>query len=144
MKNIAKLLTVFTAGGLVYGLLEIICRGHTYISMGFVGGVCMVMIHLLNDERRKQLPLFLVLLISDLFIVASELLSGEILNRALGMQIWSYKSVPFNYDGQICLEYSLAWYLLSLVGVLFDEWIRSHIFKEKPLAVFSMFHKQKA
>lgn len=38
MREIAKNLTVFTAGGLAYGLVEIAWRSSTHISMFFVGG----------------------------------------------------------------------------------------------------------
>ena len=44
IRKTAKLATLFTVGGLLYGLIEIAWRGHTHISMFVVGGLCFVLI----------------------------------------------------------------------------------------------------
>lgn len=59
----------------------------------------------------------------------------EYLNRYLGMGIWSYEEVPLNFDGQICLPFAFVWFGLSYIGVLADNFIRRHIFKEYPVIV---------
>ena len=139
-----KLLVVFVFGGLSYGAVEVVCRGYTFISMGIVGGACVVMLHLLNDERRNGMKLNTLLLISSFFIVSCELFAGEILNRSLKMNIWSYKSLPLNFDGQICLIYAFAWYALSFVGIVFDEWLRMKVFGEHNYPIFIRAQKKKA
>jgi uncharacterized membrane protein len=142
MKAFGKLVTVYFFGGFSYGAIEIFSRGYTYISMGVAGGICLVMIHLLNDERRKGMGLNTALLISSFFILSGEFLAGEILNRTLNMHIWNYSSAAFNIDGQICLLYSLAWYTLSFVGIIFDEWMRLKIFREKNYPIFASLNKR--
>lgn len=126
-----KLFTIFTTGALCYGLMEIINRGFTHITMGVLGGFSFLVIHTLNEERRtgrmKTLP---ILIISAFFITSIEFLSGEILNRLLGMNIWSYRDMPFNIDEQICLPFSLIWFGLSFFGVFADDFIRHNIFLE--------------
>lgn len=97
----------------------------------------MVVIHLLNDERRNRLSLPAALLISTAFIVSIELLSGEIMNKVLNMRIWSYTSIPFNFDGQICLLFAMFWLILSFVGIVFDEWIRLKILHQKNYPIFA-------
>ncbi len=120
---------MFVVGGLSYGGLEVICRGHTFISMGMIGGICMAMIHILNDERRKNMiPAYVTVSISWVFIVSAELVSGEILNRMLRLHIWSYSKMRFNFDGQICLLFSLLWFGLAFVGLMFDEFLMAKLF----------------
>ncbi|MCR5480593.1 MAG: putative ABC transporter permease [Ruminococcus sp.] len=104
--------------------------------MGVIGGICMVIIHLLNDERRNRLGLFTVMLVSSAFILSAELLSGEILNRTLDLNIWSYKDQPLNIDGQICAVYAALWFGLSFIAVVVDEWVRMKIFHEPNLPIF--------
>ena len=82
-----KIFTLFAVGALIYGMIEISVRGFTHITMGLLGGLAMVMIHLLNDERRRGMNYFLQLLIAASFITAIEFFAGEILNRRLQMNI---------------------------------------------------------
>ena len=144
LRRFLKLLTVFVSGGLAYGAAEVLSRGYTYISMGIIGGICMLIVHLLGDERRKGMSLFTVMLVSTAFITSAELLTGEVLNRRLGLHIWSYSSVPLNFDGQICVHYSLVWFAISFVAVIFDEWLRLKIFREKCYPIFADIRKRTA
>lgn len=119
-------------GALIYGGIEVVERGFSHISMGLLGAASMLVIHELNGERRAgRLGLGYALVISMLFITSGELLAGEILNRRLGMMIWTYHDMPFNFDGQICLLYSIFWLLLSLCGIAADDLIRRFIFAER-------------
>lgn len=136
LQRFLKLLVVFVAGGLTYGCLEVICRGYTFISMGIIGGACMVVLHLLNDERRNGTGLVPTIVVSTVFILSAEFLSGELLNRTFKLHIWSYEKLPLNFDGQICLFYAVVWSVLSFVGIAFDELIRLRIFRQKTCPLF--------
>ncbi|MBO5559763.1 hypothetical protein [Ruminococcus sp.] len=126
-----KLFAVAAFGALAYGAVEVVERGYSHISMGLLGAAAMVVIHELNGERRAgRLGLISSAVISMLFITSGELLAGEILNRHLGMKIWNYHSMPFNFDGQICLRYSLAWLVLSYLGMAADGFLRRFILCE--------------
>ena len=97
-----KILTLFSVGAICYGFMEILNRGYSHITMGVLGGASMLVIHIMNGERRQGVSLLSVLAVSAAFITAIEFLAGEYLNRYLGMGIWSYEEVPLNFDGQIC------------------------------------------
>lgn len=86
-------------------------------------------------RAQARVSLLSVLAVSAAFITAIEFLAGEYLNRYLGMGIWSYEEVPLNFDGQICLPFAFVWFGLSYIGVLADNFIRRHIFKEYPVIV---------
>lgn len=127
LMKILKPLTIFIAGGFAYGLIEVLARGYTHISMGVLGGAAMSLIHFMNGGRRTLLRITGRAVLSAAFITTLELITGEILNIRMGMEIWDYSSLPYNFDGQICLEFSLIWLLLSIVAMLYDDLLRSFI-----------------
>ena len=108
------ILLVFLFGAFVYGMLEIIWRGYTHPSMLLLGGICFSVIFILEGEI-SQLNIFLRCLIYALVITAAEFIFGLVLNVWLGLDVWDYSNVPMNILGQICLPYTVIWYLLSLV-----------------------------
>ncbi len=126
-----KLFAVFVLGALAYGMIEVSVRGFSHITMGLLGGASMIVIHFLNDRRREGMNFFLQIIISAIFITSAEFLSGEILNRLLHMNIWDYSDVPMNFDGQICLPFSIIWILLSVVGTAVDDFMRWKMFREE-------------
>ena len=130
MRSFLKLFAVFCVGALAYGSVEVIERGFSHITMALLGGISMVMIHLLNDERRQGANTLLLLVISTLFITACEFLAGEILNVYLEMHIWSYSRMPYNIDGVICPSYTGYWLILSIVGMIVDDLMRWRMFRE--------------
>lgn len=136
MRRLLKILALMSSGALFYGGFEMIGRGYTHISMGILGGIALCIIHLLNDAQKNSLALLAVnSAVSAFFITSCELLTGEILNRGLGMHIWDYNDLPFNFDGQICVLFSMLWFMLSLVGILLDSLIRRKIFHEQIIPV---------
>lgn len=137
MKRITDKLTkyfyLFAVFGVIYMSIEMIVRdGHyTHWSMGVVGGVCGVVIGLINEFMSKQTPLPLQMLLGCAVITTLELISGCILNLWLGLDIWHYDTLDIL--GQISLPSSIAWFFLSLVGIVLDDYIRYWFFGgEKP------------
>ena len=122
-------------GAFCYGLCELAARGRTHITMGLLGGIAMLFIHELNEKRRKGMLIILAALAGALFITALEYIAGLILNINLGLGIWDYSSLSFNFRGQICAEYSLKWFFIAVIGMLFDELIRRFVFKEQAFLI---------
>ncbi|MBR1384390.1 MAG: hypothetical protein IJ555_11385 [Ruminococcus sp.] len=137
-----ELWAVFFIGSIAYGSIEVIERGYSHISMALLGGVSMVVIHFLNDERREGASVVILLTISTLFITACELLAGEILNVYLELHIWNYNGMAYNFDGVICLSYTGYWFLLSIAGMIVDEAMRVKMFCEKPVYPSHLFKKR--
>lgn len=130
-QNIVKYTVIFIFGGICYGITEILSRGFTHITMGLLGGVSFLVIHILNAERKNGISLFTVMLISGIFITSAEFLAGEILNNIMRLNIWNYEQMPLNIDGQICLPFTFIWIMLSFVGVLLDRFVIKNILCEK-------------
>lgn len=129
-KSLIKYFTVFICGAFIYGLIEISNRGFTHISMGLLGGISMIIIHITNDMRREGLNYFVQIGMIALFITSIEFVAGEILNVQLKMNIWDYSAVPYNIDGQICLPFVGIWLVLSAIGIAFDDFLRFKMFRE--------------
>lgn len=72
-------------------------------------------------------------LIGGCLITFYEFITGVILNVCLHMGIWDYSHMPFNILGQICLPFTLIWCVLSLIGIILDDYLRYWWFgEEKP------------
>lgn len=142
--NIFRIMLIFTAGGFAYGLIEVSARGFTHISMGILGGAAMCLIHMLNRLPHTPLRLFKTLAISALFITVCEYITGEIVNVQMGLQIWDYSMLPMNIDGQVCLPFTLLWFALSAVGVMFDDFLRIRLMHEKRILFYTNKKEQTA
>lgn len=133
MKQLSKGLFLFAVGGLLYYLIEILWRGYSHLSMFVLGGICFVLIGLINEFLSWDMPLWKQMLIASLVVTVAEFVAGAILNIWLVLDIWNYSNLRFNLLGQISLGYSALWFLLSLPAILFDDWLRWRIFNEEKL-----------
>ena len=130
LKAILKHAVLALCGGCVYFLIEMAWRGHSHWTMAVLGGVCFVLIGDINEFIPWNMPLVLQGAIGSGIVTLLELVSGIILNLWLGLGIWDYSNMPFNFLGQICLPFSLLWVALSVVAVILDDWLRYWLFGE--------------
>lgn len=126
--KIKNSLFLFIIFGCCYLLFEIIWRGYTHWTMFIVGGLCGFLIGLIN-EKNKKMPLIKQCLISTLIVTVIEFISGCIINLWLNLGVWDYSTMPFNILGQICLPYCLLWFILSILVIKVDDWLREKITK---------------
>lgn len=136
MKKTNQFLTretiLFLVGGLIYVGMELFWRGFSHWSMFIVGGLCFVIIGLLNEWYNKDMNFFLQMGIGCFVITALELISGYIVNIKLGWNVWDYSDRMFNLGGQICLGNTILWFFLSAVAIVMDDIIRWVWFHEDP------------
>ena len=114
MSDFKKYITFFVIGSYGYGLIELLWRGHTHWSMLIAGGICFMTFSYIA-QVLKEMPLLLKALIGAIIITSVELAFGIVFNIVLKMGIWDYSLLPFNFLGQICPHFSLAWVGLSLL-----------------------------
>ena len=104
------------------------------MGMFALGGLCFVLMGSISEyyfTSRKNL--LIQLGISSLIITILELIFGLILNVWLGLGVWDYSNLKFNFMGQISLRYSIFWFFLSLPAIMFYDYIRYSLFRqEKP------------
>lgn len=141
-----RALFIFFIGALSYGTIEVLTRGFTHISMGFLGGISFMFISYTSKLRRAdKLSLIQQLIVCALFITTAELLCGMITNLIMGLAIWDYSDMPFNYLGQICLPFSLIWAIITYLGIIVEERIRIVLFHQSiPCVRLRHFNKETA
>ena len=122
---------LFLIGGFVYHSIEIGFRRYSHWSMFILGGICFVLIGLLNEWFTNDIPLISQMFISMIIITTLEFLFGCILNLWLKLGIWDYSYQPYNLCGQICLLFTNIWFLLSSIGIILDDYIRWIFFREE-------------
>ena len=132
-KLILKYLFLFLFGGTVYCLIELLFRGHTHPSMYILGGICFIICGLYNEVLSWETPLVLQMFLGATSITILEFITGVIVNIILKLNVWDYSNMPFNILGQICLLFWFAWFFLSIIAIIVDDYIRYYFFgEEKP------------
>lgn len=126
-----KPLVLFSVGGAIYIMIEMLWRGYSHWSMLIVGGLCFVMIGLINEYYSYDMPLIRQMMIGACIVTAVEFVSGCIINLWLGWNVWDYSDMPFNIGGQVCLPYMVLWFLLSGVAIVLDDYLRYWWFEEE-------------
>lgn len=113
MKRVREYSLAYLIGALGYTVLEILWRGYTHWSMTITGGACFLGFHIMNRKCRRA-PLFKRCLFGCGIITALELIVGCVVNLIFKMKVWDYSGNRFNILGQICLGYSVLWFLLCI------------------------------
>lgn len=131
VKAFVESLVLFFVGGTIYYVIEMLWRGHSTWQMILVGGICFLFCGSVNEFLNWDMLIWKQMLICSIGITAIEFLAGYILNIALQLGIWDYSRMPFNVLGQICLPFSLGWYVLSLPAIILDDYMRYWLFKEE-------------
>lgn len=137
MRNVLSLIkypVLFITGGTLYVFIEILWRGYSHITMFFLGGLCFILVGLINESYLTyKLPLWVQQLLSCIIITVLELVFGLVFNIWLGLNICNYSRIKYNFMGQICLRYSIFWFFLSLPAIILDDYLRYKLFgEEKP------------
>lgn len=121
---------VFAVGGLAYGTIEMLFRGHTHWTMLLTGGACFAAIYAI-ERRYFYVSLWKRCLAGSAVITATELVVGCIVNLALGWRVWDYSERALNIFGQICPLYSVAWMLLCIPATSVCRGLRNTFFTLK-------------
>ena len=129
IKNyLIKELILLIIFGITYCGIEILYRGRTHISMLFVGGLCAVLIGMINEITPKM-NIILQMFIGAVIVTIIEFFSGYIINIILGLNVWDYSNLMFNYKGQISLLFTIIWFFLSVPVIYLDDKLRKILFK---------------
>ncbi len=126
MKRLKEFIVIFGIGGNIYGLIEILFRGHTHWTMFTAGGLIFYFLYIVfniicdNNILKNGL-------IGAIIITTAEYIIGCIVNIGLDMRIWDYSHKPLNLFGQICPAFSLAWFTLSIPASLLAFGLRQRL-----------------
>lgn len=137
-KWVLSILLWFWAGG-VYFFAEVIWKtaqgrpetiSWTMFALAIILAIPM---ERFGAELPWEMPLIAQAGISALAVIATEFVAGLILNVALGLGIWDYSNMPGNIMGQICPQFALLWFVVSIIGIVLMDWMRYAVEgEEKP------------
>lgn len=128
-KWVLSILLWFWAGG-VYFFAEVIWKtaqgrpetiSWTMFALAIILAIPM---ERFGAELPWEMPLIAQAGISALAVIATEFVAGLILNVALGLGIWDYSNMPGNIMGQICPQFALLWFVVSIIGIVLMDWMR--------------------
>ena len=131
MKKLFKYGFLLLIGGLIFVLIELITRGWSHWTMFILGGICFISLGLINEDISWDTPLLIQMVLGCSIITLLEFSTGYIVNLWLGWGVWDYSEQFGNISGQICLQASAIWLLLSAVGIILDDYLRYWFFKEE-------------
>ena len=133
MNKVLKNCCLFIIFGVIYGLIETIWKGHlTHWSMFILAGIAGTLIGSINEYISWKMPFFLQCSIGMIISTILEGLTGLIVNVWLNLHVWDYSNSfgRFFYN-QCCLPFCAAWFILSGLCILLDDYIRWKFFNEE-------------
>ena len=142
MKIIIKNIILFAVGYCVYIAIEVTYRGFSYPLMGLCGGLALMIMDKINDYISWDVDIIIQGSIGSIIITFFELIIGEIsLHTDFLPIMWDHSNVLLNYDGVICLPFSLIWIGLSIIGILVADTINYYIINIQPCPYYKCMGK---
>ena len=112
---------IFLSGAGLYCAAELLWRGWTHWTMFFCGGIGFLLMYRIS---ALNIPVLRKWLLSTAGITVLEYYTGCLVNLALDMQVWDYSAMPLDVSGQICPQFILLWFALSIPGSMLCTCIR--------------------
>ena len=142
MKIIIKNIILFLVGYCAYIAIEVTFRSVSYPLMGICAGLAVIIIDKINDYISWDIDIILQGVIGSIVITIFELIIGEISLRTELLPImWNYSNVPLNFDGVVCVPFSLIWIGLSIIGILVADTINYYIINIQPCPYYKCMGK---
>ncbi len=123
MNPIQAYLIMFLTGGFLYCGIEILYRGYSHISMLFAGGLCFILVGVIQNILGDSASIVGQMLLCGIMITGVEFLFGEVVNKYMHLNVWDYSAEQYNFKGQICLLYSNMWFLLSCPMIILHDYM---------------------
>ena len=108
MNPVQAYVIMFLTGGFLYCGIEILYRGYSHISMLFAGGLCFLLVGVIQGILGESASIVGQMLLCGIMITVVEFLTGEIVNRHMHLNVWDYSAEQYNFKGQICLIYVVS------------------------------------
>ena len=142
IKVVNKNIILFSVGAAAYMALEACFRGFTFPLMGVCGGLCIVILDKINDFISWRVDLAIQALIGSSLITFMELVIGKIMKYTdLLPMMWDYSDLPLNYDGIICVPFSVIWLFLGVVAIFLADCINYYILEDGERPRYILFGK---
>lgn len=125
----------------LYGVIgwiieEVYCKAVTghFQEDGFLYGpfkpmyaIAMSILILIQDTF--QLPALLLLIPCAIIPTTVEYLSGLLTRHVFHKDYWDYHRFKFNFQGLICLQFSICWTVLAYIGIQYVQPFLRHFYE---------------
>lgn len=133
--QLIKIWIMFSLGFCTYSIIEMVYRGYTYFSMGVLGGLSLLLIDGINNYISWNIPLLVQGCMGGMIVTLFELIVGvtERIIKPLPSQqyMWDYSSIPLNWNGVICLPFSIVWVGISIIGIIVADIVNYYVLNEE-------------
>lgn len=130
-KNIIKYIILGVVGGVIYIIIELLYRGYSHWTMFVVSSIAFILIGAINEIIPWEVKLWKQMLLGSIIVTIVEFFTGCIVNLWLKWNVWDYSNLPFNILGQVCLPFCIAWFFISLLAIVIDDYLRYWLFNEE-------------
>ncbi len=110
-------------GFCAYITVEVVYRGYSYTVMGLMGSIVFLLIDTINERFGWDTELFFQATLGGIYATLVELIFGLLDRGYWHIRMWNYADEYFNFQGIICLKFSIYWCLLALLAVLVADFI---------------------
>lgn len=142
IKVVNKIIFLFLCGFCIYITIEVLFRGKSYPVSGIMGGLAIILIDKINDKISWRLDLSIQAIIGALIVTGIELIIGKIMKYTnLLPMMWDYSNLPLNYDGIICVPFSVAWLFLSVAAIFLADCINYYVLEDGERPRYILFGK---
>lgn len=131
MKKVCEYIFLWILGGTIYYSIELIFRGFSHWSMFVLGGICMLFFWIQGSSVRWEDPMWIQVIRCTIFVVACEFITGILVNKWMGWNVWDYSDQPYHLFGQICLPFATIFSGLCAIGIILSGNIMHWLFKEE-------------
>lgn len=138
MNTVQAYIIMFLTGGFIYTGIEILQRGFSHISMFVAGGLCFLLVGVVEAIAGDSASLVGEMVICGLMITLVELVFGMLVNQKLNLGVWDYSGEQYNFKGQICLLYTNLWVLLSGPVIIVHD-LMKYFLLGSPLQHYKIF-----
>lgn len=121
MKRFRLYLSLFSSSGMIYWLMEIAWKQHSHWSMYFLAS-CMTVFADVINEITPKMKMWKQSLIFCVFVLTMEYIFGIIFNA--DYSIWDYRSLKYNLNGMISLQFSFVWLGIAPFTIWYGDWMR--------------------
>lgn len=132
MKAIFKYISLFMTYGCIYFVIECAYKGKlSDYRMFLLAGCIGVLLGLINNLFTFETDFVLQCIIGMLIATLSEAIGGYYWNIECHLGIWDYSSLPLSFvGGQINIFFMIAWFVLSGVCIILDDYLRMKLYHE--------------
>ena len=134
---VLKLFFLFLLFSIIGWIIEVTFRSivsRHFVNPGFMtgitlpiyggGGLVLTLIGKVVDSITSNYKYILFFLLATLIMTMIEYIDGYIFLKYYNIKLWDYSKNKFNYQGLICLSFSIAW---GILGVFFYTILYGHL-----------------